>query len=174
MVGKCTKSFHVSCALAEGSGILLDATLPEVGGGEVSVLAQTKAVDAPPSPSKTTNAANEAPERVPEIEPEGELKLTILCRTHNPVGSSRRALPSLSIRLTRSTARLAGLEAARADSESERAQSETRRAQGRGQDSGQGDERLLLRRQLSIAPCGKGVGQGRTPRRVSCSSRISR
>ncbi|GAA5869887.1 hypothetical protein JCM16303_001831 [Sporobolomyces ruberrimus] len=77
--GKCAKAFHVSCALVEGSGIFLDATLPEVGGGQVSVLAQRKAGDAPGTPSKEAE-----PEQMPEIEPEGELKLTILCRTHNP------------------------------------------------------------------------------------------
>ncbi|GAA5913481.1 uncharacterized protein JCM6883_004402 [Sporobolomyces salmoneus] len=85
-MGKCSKSFHVSCALAEGSGIFLDATLPEVGGGQISVLATTKALDAPPSPSKAASTSNEVPEeeKMPEIEPDGQLKLTILCRTHNP------------------------------------------------------------------------------------------
>ncbi|GAA5854045.1 hypothetical protein JCM5353_003748, partial [Sporobolomyces roseus] len=83
--GKCAKSFHVSCALAEGSGVFLDATLPEVGGGEVSVLAATKAGDAPPSPAKAVASSSAAVEEaMPQIEPEGELKLTILCRTHNP------------------------------------------------------------------------------------------
>ncbi|GAA5931991.1 uncharacterized protein JCM15063_001094 [Sporobolomyces koalae] len=82
--GKCAKAFHVSCALVEGSGILLDATLPEVGGGEVSVLAQTKAVDAPPSPSKSVDAVPAEAEPMPQIEPEGQLKLTVLCRAHNP------------------------------------------------------------------------------------------
>ncbi|GAA5978643.1 hypothetical protein JCM5350_002464 [Sporobolomyces pararoseus] len=84
--GKCSKSFHVSCALAEGSGILLDATLPEVGGGQVSVLAQTKSADAPASPSK-----DGIEEEQPQIEPEGELKLTILCRTHNPAWKQQEA-----------------------------------------------------------------------------------
>ncbi|GAA6010537.1 hypothetical protein JCM11491_006986 [Sporobolomyces phaffii] len=80
---KCAKAFHVSCALVEGSGIFLDATLPEVGGGQVSVLAQTKAVDAPPKDADGI-AVEVALEPMPEIEPDGEVKLTILCRSHNP------------------------------------------------------------------------------------------
>lgn len=142
----------MSCALAEGSGVFLDATLPEVGGGQVSVLAATKAGDAPPSPSKasaSTSAATgeQKEETMPQIEPEGELKLTILCRTHNPVSSLLlpRHLLHSSIRLTsRYEPSSTGLETARTRSQSRRAQRETRISQTRRSNSRQGLERNFV------------------------------
>lgn len=145
--GKCAKSFHVSCALAEGSGVFLDATLPEVGGGEVSVLAATKAGDAPPSPSKAVASSSAGVEEVmPQIEPEGELKLTILCRTHNPVSSllPRHLLqPSISL-MTRGEPCSTGLETARTRSQSRRTQRETRISQTRRSNPCEGLERNFV------------------------------
>ncbi|GAA6063528.1 hypothetical protein JCM10212_006701 [Sporobolomyces blumeae] len=87
--GKCAKAFHVTCALAEGSGVLLDATVSEVGGGKVSVLAMTKVGEAPPSPSKkpvekAQGAGGDDDQEMSNLEPEAQLELKILCRTHNP------------------------------------------------------------------------------------------
>ncbi|GAA6035462.1 hypothetical protein JCM8097_000266 [Rhodosporidiobolus ruineniae] len=68
--GKCTKAFHVTCALKDDSGIYMDAAVPsgDVESGEmVSIL--DAAVDAEPSKGIPNNDL---------------ISLTVLCRTHNP------------------------------------------------------------------------------------------
>lgn len=103
--GKCAKAFHVTCALQEGSGIFLDATVSDAehGGEPVSILEQAK------SPSATTASYAAAPSPAAD-EADGHaeagsttatsssasaaqasndfVQLTILCRTHNPVSRS--------------------------------------------------------------------------------------
>ncbi|GAA5877570.1 hypothetical protein JCM3774_006121 [Rhodotorula dairenensis] len=66
--GKCAKSFHVTCALQEGSGIFLDATIPDAehDGESVSIFEQAKSPQAtgPSSPGKAAlpdAAATSAP-----------------------------------------------------------------------------------------------------------------
>ncbi|GAA5968528.1 hypothetical protein JCM21900_006633 [Sporobolomyces salmonicolor] len=92
--GKCTKAFHVTCALQDDSGIFMDATIPadDHSGGEISVLAQAKAElaeaaenpSAPSSPSKTTVPQASASTSAAPAAADAGLRLTILCRTHNP------------------------------------------------------------------------------------------
>lgn len=106
--GKCIKAFHVTCALREGSGIHLDATIPDVdgSGGAISILDQTRAATPPPAvvdgqgqgaqpvqPAQLAQsepapapAAAEPPVSPSKASPANEqIHLTILCRTHNPV-----------------------------------------------------------------------------------------
>ncbi|GAA5908962.1 hypothetical protein JCM5296_006834 [Sporobolomyces johnsonii] len=92
--GKCTKAFHVTCALQDDSGIFMDATIPadDHSGGEISVLAQAKAElaeaaenpSAPPSPSKVTVPQASTSSSAAPAAADAGLRLTILCRTHNP------------------------------------------------------------------------------------------
>lgn len=95
--GKCTKAVHVTCAMHTDSGFFLDATVPgEEGHTAVSLLDQARAEMDPMSPKKSkvaipqrtsplvASAALPAP--VP-VEDDEAIKLTVLCRTHNPVRS---------------------------------------------------------------------------------------
>ena len=111
--GKCAKSFHVTCALQEGSGIFLDATIPDAEheGESVSILEQAKSSEAAAQPFREAVVSEEASTVAPATTMEGGpaeqaapspppaaappaasteasnsfVHLTILCRTHNPV-----------------------------------------------------------------------------------------
>lgn len=109
--GKCPKAFHVTCALLPNSGIYLDATITEAG-SDVSILEKAKAeldaandstlpsvakVAIPHQPTPTAlvvsntvaDPFNPFAIPVPEAAPspsddDGQISLTVLCRTHNP------------------------------------------------------------------------------------------
>lgn len=115
--GKCAKAFHVTCAMYEGSGVALDATVVD-GGKEVSLLEQVKAEQAHgvdhTSPRIAVNALAPAPvasaagfsgdvpmdgvattgdalDEAPAKEDDAAVKLTILCRLHNPAQAARES-----------------------------------------------------------------------------------
>ncbi|GAA5822529.1 hypothetical protein JCM3770_003566 [Rhodotorula araucariae] len=94
--GKCTKAFHVTCALRDDAGIHMDATIPdgEGTGGAISILEQTRATTPPPlapppvEPVQSQRQQQQAP--MPPMSPSkvvpdnDQIHLTVLCRTHNP------------------------------------------------------------------------------------------
>ncbi|GAA5828560.1 hypothetical protein JCM11251_000850 [Rhodosporidiobolus azoricus] len=86
--GKCTKAFHVTCALHDDSGVLMDATIPDEDneGGEVSILgAALREDEAKENGAEKTAAAK-------DVVPSNDvIQLTVLCRTHNPDWQLREA-----------------------------------------------------------------------------------
>ncbi|GAA5863810.1 hypothetical protein JCM8547_006072 [Rhodosporidiobolus lusitaniae] len=104
--GKCTKAFHVTCALADDSGVLMDATVPdqEHDGEVVSILDAAIALDKMDADGGEGEGKEKGErEKTPEKKVEGEkgkgkspksptkeipsnefIQLTVLCRTHNP------------------------------------------------------------------------------------------
>ncbi|BGP04024.1 hypothetical protein NBRC10513v2_007764 [Rhodotorula toruloides] len=82
--GKCTKAFHVTCAVHDDAGVHLDATVPDDAheGQEVSILDQAR------QKTPTANVPTEEgflPPASPSKQPNNDLiHLTVLCRTHNP------------------------------------------------------------------------------------------
>ncbi|BGP20839.1 hypothetical protein JCM10213_008125 [Rhodosporidiobolus nylandii] len=96
--GKCTKAFHVTCALKDDSGVFMDATIPDEQGEIVSILDAALESSPPPegenegptvgeaSKEKTPPpAAAAAPKSPTKGIPNNDLiQLTVLCRTHNP------------------------------------------------------------------------------------------
>lgn len=92
--GKCIKAFHVTCALREESGVHMDATIPdEDGAGSISLLEQTRA-STPVAEAASADAsadASAAPAPAPPASPSkpaldnDQIRLSVLCRTHNPV-----------------------------------------------------------------------------------------
>lgn len=74
--GKCAKSFHVTCALQEGSGIFLNATIPDAEheGESVSILEQAKSSEAAATaaqPSGEAVASEQASTLAPATTTEG-------------------------------------------------------------------------------------------------------
>ncbi|GAA5845801.1 hypothetical protein JCM9279_002379 [Rhodotorula babjevae] len=104
--GKCTKAFHVTCALREDSGIHLDATIPDLdgSGAPISILDLTRAATPPPAPLAENDVEPQPAVTAPPIDaappqavdaaaeptptkpvPVGDqIQLTVLCRSHNP------------------------------------------------------------------------------------------
>ncbi|BGP44008.1 hypothetical protein JCM10450v2_008224 [Rhodotorula kratochvilovae] len=96
--GKCTKAFHVTCALRDDAGVHMDATIPDLdgSGGAISILDQTRAATPPPVAAPAVEDApplekeDEALAPVPPASPSkvvpdnDQIHLTVLCRTHNP------------------------------------------------------------------------------------------
>lgn len=82
--GKCSKSFHVTCALLEGSGIALDAKVME-GGVATSILSLTRAEGELMDEGMENLVEPVTPSTVAPMEGDGEISLIVLCRTHNPV-----------------------------------------------------------------------------------------
>ncbi|GAA5890494.1 hypothetical protein JCM6882_002939 [Rhodosporidiobolus microsporus] len=90
--GKCTKAFHVTCALNnDDSGVLMDATVPdeEHEGAEVSILGV--ALGEQQDEKKKVEGGGEMAQ-VKDVVPNNDLiQLTVLCRTHNPDWQLREA-----------------------------------------------------------------------------------
>ncbi|GAA5970325.1 hypothetical protein JCM11641_001664 [Rhodosporidiobolus odoratus] len=103
--GKCTKAYHVTCALREASGVFMDATIADETGTVVSILEAAKSFDAENAEAggqvsalETAGAGveggNGAVAAAPPSPQKGEpgqamaendlIQLTVLCRTHNP------------------------------------------------------------------------------------------
>jgi hypothetical protein len=72
---KCVRAFHVTCAIREGSGVVLDA---EIDKSKANQTAKDTVMLPPEQPP-------DAAGRTDPPEPEGEMKLVVLCRQHNPV-----------------------------------------------------------------------------------------
>lgn len=85
--GKCAKSFHVTCALQEGSGIFLDATIPDAEheGESVSILEKAKSSEA----AATVAAAQSSAEAVTSEEAS-----TLAPATTTEGGPAEQAAPS--------------------------------------------------------------------------------
>jgi hypothetical protein len=101
--GKCTKAYHVTCALALDSGIKMDATVPDPDhpGETMSILDAALEIEEMDRAAAAGERA-ETPEVVKKEGGEGGgepkspvkqiadadndlIQLTVLCRTHNPV-----------------------------------------------------------------------------------------
>lgn len=76
--GKCPKACHTSCALLEYSGIFLDASYVEKG-VRVSLLEE---VDLKPVVASLLSREENVGEG---LEDDDDVKITVLCRSHNPV-----------------------------------------------------------------------------------------
>ncbi|KAH8926648.1 hypothetical protein BT69DRAFT_1238823, partial [Atractiella rhizophila] len=72
--GKCVRAFHATCALQDGSGVVLDAIIGE-GDNARSLIVE------PAKPESNSNGAATAPDL---SQASGELRTVILCRQHNP------------------------------------------------------------------------------------------
>lgn len=109
--GKCAKAVHVTCAMHVNSGFHLDATVPgEAGHASVSLLDQARSEMDPSSPQKSKVAISQrSPPKAehsalppgsesgaPVAEVDDSIKLTVLCRTHNPVRALAFSCPKWS------------------------------------------------------------------------------